>query len=99
MTDDAKLRPFVYKMILQKYTSQWIDPTYVLVFRVYLGMAQIFTDFPTGSKMAKHTWSLSISCCYEVYFCKYHFVDKWPQFCSIIQNIDFLSVHHNIRMF
>ena len=37
MTDGAKLRPVVYKMILQKYTSQWIDPTYVLVVRVYLG--------------------------------------------------------------
>ena len=35
---------------MQKYTSQWIDPTYVLVFTVYLRMSQIFRDFTTGSK-------------------------------------------------
>ena len=37
-------------MILQKYTSQWIDLNYVLVFKVYLRMAQIFADLSTGSK-------------------------------------------------
>ena len=46
----AKLRAFVHKMILQEYTSWWIDPNYVLVFTVCLGMAQIFADFLTGSK-------------------------------------------------
>ena len=35
---------------LQKYTSLWIDPSDVLVFTAYLGMDQIFTDYPTGSK-------------------------------------------------
>ena len=25
--------------MMQKYTSKWIDPTYVLVFTVYLGIA------------------------------------------------------------
>ena len=45
-----KLRPFVSKIIWQKYTSQWIDPNYVLVFTVCLGMAQILTDSPTGCK-------------------------------------------------
>ena len=44
------METFVNKMILQKYTPLWIDPTYILVFTVYLGMAEIFTDFPTGSK-------------------------------------------------
>ena len=35
-----------YCRIIQKYTSQWIDQNYVLVFTVCLGKAQIFTDFP-----------------------------------------------------
>ena len=39
------METFVNKMILQKYTSLWIDLTYILVFTVYLGMAEIFTDF------------------------------------------------------
>ena len=44
------MKTFVNKMILQKYTSLWIDPTYILVFTVYLGMAEILTDFPTESR-------------------------------------------------
>ena len=48
------------KMILQKYCSFWIDPTYILVFTVYLGMAEIFTDsFKDSNKTAqkaKNTW-------------------------------------------
>ena len=46
----AKLGRVVCKIILQKYTLLWIDLSDVLVFTVYLGMDQIFTDLPTGSK-------------------------------------------------
>ena len=46
----AKLRRVVYKIILQRYTSLWIDLSDVSVFMGYLGMDQIFTDNPTGSK-------------------------------------------------
>ena len=48
--DSTKLKTFVYKMILQKYTSLWIDLIYILIFAVYLEMPEIFTDLPTGSK-------------------------------------------------
>ena len=46
----AKLGRVVCKMILQKYTCLWIDLSDVLVLTVYLGMDQIFTDYPTASK-------------------------------------------------
>ena len=39
----------VCKILLQKYTSLWIDPSDVLVFTVSLGIDEIFTDYPTGS--------------------------------------------------
>ena len=45
-----ELGKVVCKIILQKYTSLWIDLSDVLVFTAYLGMDQIFTDLPTGSK-------------------------------------------------
>ena len=43
-------KTFVQEITLQKYTSLWIDLTYVLVFTVYLRMLLIFTNFLTGSK-------------------------------------------------
>ena len=48
--DGVKLGTFICKMILQKYASLWIYLSDVLVFTAYLGMAEIFTDFATGSK-------------------------------------------------
>ena len=53
-------------MTLEKYTSKWLDATYILVFAVYLGMAEVFADFPTGnetekSKMAKNSCYLLTS--------------------------------------
>ena len=62
--DGAKLGTFVCKMIFQKYTPLWIDPSDILVFTAYLGMTEILTDFPTGSKqkMAKVAYYLFTSC-------------------------------------
>ena len=49
-THEAKLGRVVCKIILQKYTWLWIDPSDVLVLTVYPGTDQIFTDYPTGSQ-------------------------------------------------
>ena len=46
----------VCKLILQKYTWLWIDLSDILVLTVYLGMDQIFTDYPTGSKQKCQKW-------------------------------------------
>ena len=46
----AKLGRVFCKIILQKYTCLWIDQSDILVLTVYLGMDQMFTDYPTGSK-------------------------------------------------
>ena len=72
----AKLRPFMCKIILQKYTSLWIGLTQCFSFTVFLGMAQIFTDFPTGSKQK---WQKSHG--YLIYllgsiFLQYYFCGK-----------------------
>ena len=64
--DGEKLGKFVLKMVLQKYSSLWIDLTDVLVSTPYLGMAQILADFQTGSskksEMTKNTCYLFTSC-------------------------------------
>ena len=54
--DFAKLSPFLYKVILCKNTSQREDTNYILVFTLHLGMAQIFTDLPKGSKGKSQKW-------------------------------------------
>ena len=50
LNDLEEMGRVVCKIILQKYTSLWIDPSDVLVFTSYLWMDQVFTDLPTGSK-------------------------------------------------
>ena len=56
MNDEEELGRVVYKLILQKYTSLWTDPSDVLVFTAYLGMDEIFTDLITGSKEKGQKW-------------------------------------------
>ena len=58
LNDGANLRSFSYKINLQKYTLQCIDPTYILVFAVYLGMPEIFTYFPTGHKQMHEFYAI-----------------------------------------
>ena len=48
LNDVGELGRVVCKIILQKYTSLWIDLSDVLAFTEYLGMDQIFTDYPTS---------------------------------------------------
>ena len=50
LNDVEELGRVVCKIILQKYTSLWIDPSDILLLTVYLGMDQIFKDYSTGSK-------------------------------------------------
>ena len=56
LNDVEELERVVCKIILQKYTWLWIDPSDILVLTVYLGMDQIFTDDPTGSKGKCRKW-------------------------------------------
>ena len=56
LNDVEELGRVVCKIILQKYTRLCIDPSDILVLAVYLGMDQIFTDDPTGSKEKCQKW-------------------------------------------
>ena len=63
LDDVAKLGKFVCKIILQKYTSFWIDATNILSFAAFLWMAQILTDFQTGSKEKSQKWQKTHAIC------------------------------------
>ena len=54
LNDVEELGRVVCKIILQKYTSLWIDPSDILVLTAYLD--HIFTDYPTGSKKKSWKW-------------------------------------------
>ena len=56
LNDVEELGRVVCKIILQKYTSLWIDPSDISVFTAHLGIDQIFTDLPTGSKEKGQKW-------------------------------------------
>ena len=56
LNDVEELGIVVCKIILQEYTCLWIDLSDVLVLTVYLGMDQIFIDYPTGSKEKWQKW-------------------------------------------
>ena len=51
-----KLLPSRHTTYAGSKNTLWIDPTYMLVFTVYLGMAEIFSDFPTGIKQNSQKW-------------------------------------------
>ena len=61
--DVEELGRLVCKIILHKYTWLRINSSDVLVFTIYLGMDQIFTDYSTGSKQMAcifcHFWHFS----------------------------------------
>ena len=63
LNDVEELGRVVCKIILQKYTWLWIDLSDILIFTVYLGIDQIFTDYPTGSKEKFRKWQKIYAIC------------------------------------
>ena len=81
-------------MILQKYPLLWIDPSDILVFTAYLGVAEILTEMSLGSI---HD---------EVYFCniilKTNVPSFAPSFCLFDQHYElqseFFAIVANVRI-
>ena len=90
----AKLKSFVHKIMLQKYTSQWIDLTYVFVLQYIWGCVRYSqTSQQEVNKKAKITWWLFTSCweiCHTIsqYFNYVKLVRSMPvMMCREIQTI------------